>query len=171
MRSHVRRFPLLVALPIALMLGVLATPAVASGKPNRDYLAAPAIIDFAAGDLCDFPVRIEILVNKEYGLTFFDEAGQPVRTIATGRLITRLVNLDTSKAVVINASGPALIVYEGDLIRVTLRGRSLIFLPDEQLLYVNSGQVVEEGNGAIQPVVLPVISQIGNRTNLCPILS
>jgi hypothetical protein len=96
----------------------------------------------------------------------------PLRTIVTGRLVLKLTNLsDPSTSLVVNASGPGLVVYEGDLIRVTLRGRSLIFLPgEESLLYLNSGQVVEEGNGTIQPVVLPVISQIGHRVDYCPLL-
>ena len=89
----------------------------------------------------------------------------------SGRLILRLVNLDTSKSIVVNASGPGLVVYEGDNIRVTLRGRSLIFLPSDHLLYLNTGQVVEFGNGTIQPVVLPVISRTGRRVDYCPTLS
>jgi hypothetical protein len=152
-----------------LMLAVLATPA-AAAKPTREFLPAPEFIEFAAGELCAFPVRIDVLINKEYGTTFFDAAGQPTRTIVAGRLVLRLVNVDTSKSVVVNASGPGLVVYEGDNIRVTLRGRSLIFLPSDHLLYLNTGQVVEFGNGTIQPVVLPVISQVGHRVDYCPIL-
>lgn len=153
-----------------LMLVASAAPA-AAAKPIREFLPAPEFIEFAAGELCDFPVRIDVLINQEYGTTFFDEFGQPTHTIITGRLVLGLVNLDTSKSAVVNASGPGLVVYEGDNIRVTLRGRSLIFLPSDHLLYLNTGQVVEFGNGTIQPVVLPVISQIGRRVDYCPILS
>jgi hypothetical protein len=152
-----------------LMLAASAGSA-AAAKPTREFLPAPEFIQFAAGELCDFPVRIDVLINKEYGTTFFDEFGQPTHTIVAGRLVLRLVNLDTSKSVIVNASGPGLVVYEGDNIRVTLRGRSLIFLPSDHLLYLNTGQVVEFGNGSIQPVVLPVISQIGRRVDYCPIL-
>ena len=159
-----------VAILSSLMLIASAAPAAAAG-PTREFLPAPEFIEFAAGDLCDFPVRIDVLVNKEYGTTFFDAAGQPTRTLVSGRLILRLVNLDTSKSIVVNASGPGLVVYEGDNIRVTLRGRSLIFLPSDHLLYLNTGQVVEFGNGTIQPVVLPVISRTGRRVDYCPILS
>lgn len=160
----------LVLILSTVMLLVSAAP-VAAAKPLREFLPAPEFIEFAAGELCAFPVRIDVLVNKEYGTTFFDESGQPTHTIVTGRLVVRLVNLDdTSASVVVNASGPGLVVYEGDNIRVTLRGRSLIFLPSDHLLYLNSGQVVEFGNGAIQPVVLPVISQTGHRVDYCPIL-
>jgi hypothetical protein len=114
---------------------------------------------------------LDVLITQEYGTTFFDAAGQPTRTIVAGRLVLRLVNVDTSKSVVVNAGGPGLVVYEGDNIRVTLRGRSLIFLPSDHLLYLNTGQVVEFGNGTIQPVVLPVISQVGHRVDYCPILA
>jgi hypothetical protein len=114
-----------------------------------------------------------VLVNQEYGITFTDAAGMPLRTIVTGRLVLKVTNLsDPSKWAMVNASGPGLVVYEGDLIRVTLRGRSLVFLPGEEpLLFLNSGQVVELGNGTIQPVVLPVISQIGHRVDYCPLLA
>jgi hypothetical protein len=153
-----------------LMLVASAAPA-AAAKPIREFLPAPEFIEFAAGELCDFPVRIDVLINQEYGTTFFDESGQPTHTIVTGRLVLGLVNLDTSKSAVVNAGGPGLVVYEGDNIRVTLRGPSLIFLPSDHLLYLNTGQVVEFGNGTIQPVVLPVISQIGRRVDYCPILA
>jgi len=153
-----------------LLLAASAASA-AAAKPTREFLPAPAFIEFGAGELCAFPVRIDVLVNQEYGTTFFDAAGNPTHTIVTGSLVLGLVNVDTSKSVVVNAGGPGLVVYEGDNIRVTLRGRSLIFLPSDQLLYMNSGQVVEFGNGTIQPVVLPVISQIGHRVDYCPILS
>ena len=159
-----------VAILSSLMLIASAAPVAAAG-PTREFLPAPEFIEFAAGELCAFPVRIDVLVNKEYGTTFFDAAGQPTRTLVSGRLILRLVNLDTSKSIVVNASGPGLVVYQGDNIRVTLRGRSLIFLPSDHLLYLNTGQVVEFGNGTIQPVVLPVISRTGRRVDYCPILS
>lgn len=164
-----RRVSTLVILS-SLMLVASAAPA-AAAQPTREFLPAPEFIEFAAGELCDFPVRIDVLINKEYGTTFFDESGQPIHTIVTGRLILGLVNVDTSKAIVVNASGPGLVVYEGDNIRVTLRGRALIFLPSDHLLYLNTGQVVEFGNGTIQPVVLPVISQTGHRVDYCPILA
>jgi hypothetical protein len=153
-----------------LMMAALATPAMAA-QPTREFLAAPPFIELAAGELCAFPVRIDVLVNQEYGTTFVDAAGNPTHTIVTGRFVLRLVNVDTSTSVVVNASGPGLVVYEGENIRVTLRGRSLIFLPSDHLLFLNSGQVVEFGNGTIQPVVLPVISQIGHRVDYCPILA
>jgi hypothetical protein len=164
-----RRVGTVVILSI-LVLIASAAPA-AAARPTREFLPAPEFIEFAAGELCDFPVRIDVLVNKEFGTTFFDADGQPTRTLVSGRLILRLVNLDTSKSTVVNASGPGLVVYEGDNIRVTLRGRSLIFLPSDHLLYLNTGQVVEFGNGTIQPVVLPVISRIGRRVDYCPILT
>jgi len=167
--ASVRRVAAVVILSILMPLA-LAAPA-AAAKPDREFLPAPEFIDFAAGELCAFPVRINVLINKEYGTTFFDESGLPTRTLVSGRLVLGLVNLATSKSVVVNASGPGLVVYEGDNIRVTLRGRSLIFLPTDHLLYLNTGQVVEFGNGTIQPVVLPVISQIGRRVDYCPILA
>jgi len=166
-----RALAIAILCPVVVLAG--ATSVSATGKPVREFLPAPEFIEFAPVDLCEFGVRIDVLVNQEYGTTFTDDQGMPLRTIVTGRLILKLTNMsDPSTSLVVNASGPGLVVYEGDLIRVTLRGRSLIFLPgDESLLYLNSGQVVEEGNGTIQPVVLPVISQIGHRVDYCPLLA
>ena len=163
-----------IALAILGPLVALASPtSVNAGKPVREFLPAPEFIEFAPGELCEFGVRIDVLVNQEYGTTFTDDAGVPLRTIVTGRLVLKVTNLsDPSKSIVVNASGPGLVVYEGDLIRVTLRGRSLVFLPgEESLLFLNSGQVVELGDGTIQPVVLPVISQVGHRVDYCPLLA
>jgi hypothetical protein len=165
---------------LALAFGVLtamafAAPA-AAAPPSRDFLPAPDFVEFDAGVLCDFPVRLTVVENKEYGVTWFD-GDTPIRTIVSGRLVLNLMNLDDpSKNVTVNASGPGLVEYldNGD-IRVTLRGRSFIFLPatdtDPALFFLNSGQVVELGNGTIQPVVLPVQSQIGHRVDYCPIIA
>jgi hypothetical protein len=64
-------------LPFCLaVLAILATaiPALA-GKPERIPFGAPPPQDFAAGNMCaDFPVRIETLINKEYGLVFPEAA-------------------------------------------------------------------------------------------------
>ena len=164
-----------VALAMLGLLVVLASPTSvnAAGKPVREFLPAPEFIELAPGDVCEFGVRIDVLVNEEFGTTFTDDAGVPLRTIVTGRLVLKVTNLsDPSKSLVVNASGPGLVVYEGDLIRVTLRGRALVFLPGEEpLLFLNSGQVVELGDGTIQPVVLPVISQVGHRVDYCPLLA
>ncbi len=160
---------------IALLLGVMAllgmTSPVMASQPVREYLPAPENIDFAAGDLCDFAVRLHILVNQEYGTTFLDEAGNPTKTIITGRFVVEVVNLDSGASRILNASGPAVVTYLGDIIHVKFEGRSLILLPSDQLLYLNTGIVIEEGDGSIQPTVLPVISRNGNRTDLCPILA
>jgi hypothetical protein len=168
-----RRLCAFVGLWITLLL--FTTSPVAAGKPVKEFLAAPAFIDLAAGEVCDFAVRITVDINNEYGKTFF-EGDTAIRTIINGRLVLTLIHMSPAgvplKSVTINASGPGLVVYSGDIIRVTLRGRSLIFVPGEApLFYVNSGQVVEEGSGAIQPVVLPVISQIGHRVDYCPLIA
>lgn len=160
---------------IALLLGLatllgMASPTMAS-QPVREYLPAPDNIDFGPGELCTFAVRLHILVNEEYGTTFFDEGGNPTKTIVTGRLVIEVINLDSGASTTVNASGPGVVTYLGDIIHVKFEGRSLIFLPSDQLLYLNTGIVIEEGNGSIQPVVLPVISRNGNRTDLCPILA
>jgi hypothetical protein len=160
---------------IALLLGVTSllgagSPVMAS-QPVREYLPAPENIDFAAGELCDFAVRLHILVNQEYGITYFDADGNPTRTIVQGRLVVEVINVDSGASMILNASGPAVVTYLGNIINVKFEGRSLIFLPSDQLLYLNTGIVVEEGDGSIQPTVLPVISRTGNRTDLCPILA
>jgi hypothetical protein len=161
---------------IALLLAILAllglTSPVLASRPVREFLPAPDNIDLAAGELCTFPVRLHVVVNEEYGITFFDAAGNPTRTNVAGRLVIDVINVDDpSQHILLNASGPAVVTYIGNIIHVKFEGRSLIFLPSEHLLYLNTGIVIEEGDGSIQPTVLPVISRNGHRTDLCPILA
>ncbi|MBA2757323.1 MAG: hypothetical protein H0U37_07770 [Chloroflexi bacterium] len=64
---------------------------------------------------------LTILVNREYGTAFIDG-----RVIITGRLVIRVTNLDTTKSVVLNASGPGHIDRDGTF---TAEGRYLAFGP------------------------------------------
>jgi len=154
-----------------LALALVAGP-VAAGKPDKEYLPSDPFFDFAAGELCAFPVRIAVDINQEYGKTFFD-GDTPVRTIVNGRLVLTVSNLaDPDHSMTVNASGPGVVEYlaNGD-IRVTLRGRAMVWLPSDHLFFLNSGWVIEQGNGTIQPVVLPVVDETGHHVDMCPLLA
>lgn len=98
-------------LATTLLLGA-AAPAVMAGKPSREPLIYPPTIDIAAGDSCDFAVRIDVLVNGEWNTTFTGPKG--VRTHTSGRLIVRVNNVETGANVTLNISGPGLYVPHDD---------------------------------------------------------
>ena len=80
-----RALAIAILCPVVVLVG--ATSVSATGKPVREFLPAPEFIEFAPGELCEFGVRIDVLVNQEYGTTFTDDQGMPLRTIVTGRLV------------------------------------------------------------------------------------
>lgn len=86
----------------------LTAGSVAAGKPDREFTGSPeGGIAFAAGDLCDFGLQIDFLVNREYLTTFFDRDGNVVRDNFTGTLRLRVTNTDDpSHSIVLNAGGP-----------------------------------------------------------------
>jgi len=146
------------------MLAVLATP-VAAARPERVYLAAEAF-ELPAGLVCDFTVRVEFVVNREYVLIFPEAADGSHREIITGRLVQRIVNVDTGASIVVNVSGPGKIdvrangsaVFHG-------RGRSSFFLfPDEPGgpgVWVTSGplEYTFDSSGVLVDVQFPHNSQ------------
>jgi hypothetical protein len=121
-----------VFLPLCLAMVTIAATAVPvlAAKPERVPFGAPPPQDFAAGDMCaDFPVRIETLVNKEYGLVFPEAADGSQRTIVTGRLVIRVTNLETDEALTLNASGPGVFTVAADgTLTITGWGRWLLYL-------------------------------------------
>jgi hypothetical protein len=98
----------------ALTFAALASPA-AAAKPSRDPLEiAPELLAFPAGAACDFPVHIEILLNREYIKTWTDADGNPIRDQINGSLRIRLVNDLTGASVDLNVGGPGRNLYHGD---------------------------------------------------------
>ena len=126
--------------PLASLILVAATavPALAA-PPTKESLPTDPV-DFVAGEVCDFPVRLES-AGKPKAITF-DRRDGAFKQNVTGHLVTTAINLDTGASVTRNTSGPAklstnaaghvviryggasvLPFFEGDVI-----GRGLLYL-------------------------------------------
>lgn len=108
-------------------LAILASP-VAAQRPERVFLEAEDF-ELPAGLVCDFTVRIEFVVNNEYGL-FFPTAGDGTAKMrVTGHLVQRIVNVDTNESIVVNVSGPGDTITAADgSFTIRARGRSSIWM-------------------------------------------
>jgi hypothetical protein len=144
-------------LAIALMaVTVAVAPVAASGKPTRELLAfPPGGFDFAAGDFCAFPLHVEVVMSKEYAITFPADENGDVRQIITGMLIGSFTNADTGESIVLQASGPGHIVFHADgSTTFIFGGRSIPFQPGQMLL--TAGQIVQifapDGSSTLGPL-------------------
>ena len=103
------------AIPFVAIAAVAVTAsfAAASGKPTRSITGnVPFTLPAGAG--CAFPTGYEPIVNGEITTTFPADANGDVRLIITGKLISRLTNLDNGKSLIVNISGPATIIVHPD---------------------------------------------------------
>lgn len=104
---------------ISLFLAIAGLMAVASpasaGQPTRDPVVIPsAFLVFAAGTACEFPIHVDVLVNRETIKTWTDANGNLVRDIITGSLWIRVVNDTTGASTELNVGGPGRDVYASD---------------------------------------------------------
>jgi hypothetical protein len=137
-RSFTRRLGAIVAGSTILFLVV--APSALAGQPDRSPQVYPDHIDLAAGDSCDFAVRLDILENREVNEVITLGGGRWwVQT--TGRLLIRIVNVDTGANVTRNVSGPARTYVVDDGSQTShLFGQSLLFWPGT--LLQTSGPIV-----------------------------
>jgi len=143
---------------VATVLSTVLLPSIASaGKPLKEFFPADPI---TVEDVCDFPVLLDPIINKEYVKSFFDDEGNLERQIVTGRFVNEVTNLDTGQSITVNVSGPVFFTFAEDTLTVRLTGRSLLFfLPGEltsgqDYLRVTNGPnifVVDLSTGAITP--------------------
>jgi hypothetical protein len=115
----------IVVLLCAGVILVAAPAGAASARPTREYLPLPPQIVLEG--VCPFDIVADILVNREYAITFSDANGDPVRTITTGSLVVRLTNAENDASEVYNISGPGETIYHEDG-STTLRARGRWFL-------------------------------------------
>jgi hypothetical protein len=106
-------------LTFALLL--FLAPAATAAKPVKEPLPAPEPSVFPAGEICPFPLLVETLTNREKSITFSDGS-----QLITGAFKQRLTNLDTDESILVNASGPVRLTFEGDILHVVGRGPSLL---------------------------------------------
>ena len=151
---------------------IVVTPATANaGAPVREFIPADDLtIEEGA---CDFPILVEVLVNNEYVISFFDDEGEVVRDIVQGRLVVRLTNTETGASVVRNISGPGVFTYSDDETILTARGNWFFwFFPgdlgpgSEGSAYINTGVSIQR----ITDAGFEIISETGAQEDLCATL-
>jgi hypothetical protein len=167
-----RRPATILAAPVVAAALILSAAAPASAdEPLREPLPAE---DFVLSGSCDFDVFVDVVENKEFITTYFDDDGNPTRQIVTGRFVVELTNLETGESIVYEISGPVFFSFSEDgSVDIVLGGRSLLFffpgeVEDLPLLFVNSGQVTlhigPQGN-------IVSVDQVGEVTDVCAALA
>ena len=98
---------------LSLILGLLLTLAFAIpvSAATVDRFKYPNPAGFAAWD-CGFEVDANITIDKEYETDFYDNAGNLLKSIVTGRFVLTFVNPANGLSIVENASGPGIFDYE-----------------------------------------------------------
>jgi len=126
-----RRYLSLVLATAALML---ATAPVLAVPPDR-YPGDLQDFEIGAGDLCEFAVGFEILVDRTRITDFYDQDGNLVRTNFTGSIWIRVTNLsDADSSVILNVGGPGRDIYNADgTVTSTYLGLGVPLLTDSNL--------------------------------------
>ncbi|MBF9131496.1 hypothetical protein I0C86_21395 [Plantactinospora sp. S1510] len=93
-----------------------ATPAAADGGTRGGWIPAPQeAFEQPAGARCDFPVRVQPVVDEVRKLVLAEYPdGSPRRELYTGALIDEVTNLDTGAVTRVDASGTSLVEYAAD---------------------------------------------------------
>jgi hypothetical protein len=83
------------------LLAMIVVPVAAANKPTREFVPAPSEFTLDAS-ICGFDVRVEVLTNKQYAITFSNGM-----TTVAGALKVRVTNLDDpTQSIVLNIPGP-----------------------------------------------------------------
>ncbi len=156
---------------VAVVVALMSTTPAMAKAPTREFLPLPDRI--VLRNVCsDFRIVADILVNREYGITFTDANGDPSRMITQGSLVVRLTNPENGESIVLNISGPGELVFHADGSSTqTARGTWFLFFFEGQLGagmsgtgFVNSGQVVFVNNADGTATIL---SQTGKMEDVC----
>ena len=112
-----------------VLLGVFAQPAAARGPKWQFAQADPFTLPTG---VCEFPVLVEAVQNREYSKTTPNPDGSLTIQI-TGFFSTRYTNLDSGASLTAKISGPITIVIAADgSFDVTARGRNgIIFFAED----------------------------------------
>ena len=110
-----------VAFVLAIAMVAVAAQSANAEKPVREDLPVDPFT--LSPEVCGFEVLQEAVVDRAKQLTFSDGRQQ-----LSGALTIRLTNLETGNSIVVNASGPAKVTTEGDVLTVHARGPLVTFL-------------------------------------------
>lgn len=130
------------ALVVLALLAVMAAPSVAwaEAPPPTEEEQPEFNEKFAAGEVCDFDLRIKSLQNDIVDKIFYDANGDPKRIVSKGKLIVKVVNLETGDWLVRNASGPVFVWINSD-------GSAHVSAPRRQIVLLFGGD--EGGSGLL----------------------
>jgi hypothetical protein len=158
---------------IAVALGALLAPtqALADGPiiepvPGEDFV-------IPEGEVCEFAVSVEFLVNREKSITFLDDEGNFDHQLVTGALVYELTNLSTGGSIVFNIPGPGRFSPNPDgTITLVARGPWVLFDPFGTHIF-NAGRAVVIGTvdpttGILQ---LEIQSIVGHSYDICVALA
>lgn len=137
----VRRLALLA--PLVMLVATVGPVSAAppTHEPNEPFLA-----EYAAGEVCDFPLRLESTEINAKVITF-DRRDGAFRQNLNGRIVQRATNLDTGVSVIRKSSGPGKVSIN-DAGHMVLRfgGSSLLTFFDGDV--TGSGLLYLTGGGA-----------------------
>ena len=162
---------LLTAIAVALGALLTPTPALADAPIIEPVPAEDFVI--AEGEMCEFAVSVEILVNREKSITFLDDEGNFDHQLVTGALRYELTNLSTGGAIVFNIPGPGRFSPNPDgTITLVATGPWVLFDPFGTHVF-NAGRAVVIGTvdpttGILQ---LEIQSIVGHSYDICEALA
>ena len=159
-----RRWICLSALISAL---VVASTALAA-KPAVERFTFDDPTDFAAGDVCEFPILVE--PNVRITITDFSNGRSMIHSSGTSQVTNNLSGESVSLHVA--GSGVDTELPNGDL-RSTARGRALLFYFEGDVggpgLFLSRGRVVDIFDATTGAITSTRVS--GQRTDICALLS
>ncbi len=132
----------LTLIPAVLLVLMVAAPV--SAKPPTKDPQGPVSTEFAAGEVCDFPVRQESLESRAKTITF-DRRDGAFKQNLSGTIVEQLTNLDTGASVIRRSSGPGKVsVNDAGHVVLTFGGASVLPFFDGDvigrgLLYIKGG--------------------------------
>lgn len=158
---------------IVIALGALLTPMPALADapiiepaPGEDFV-------IAEGEMCEFAVSVDFLVDRVKSITFLDDEGNFEYQLLTGALVYELTNLSTGGSIVFNIPGPGRVSPNPDgSITLVANGPWVLFDPFGTHIY-NAGRVVligttDPATGFLQ---LEILSIVGHSYDICEALA
>ena len=108
------------------LVALSAAPVLAGGKPVKAPEESPPPVIYPAGELCDFDLLFEDILNTSHSLTFPAADDGTQRVMFGGHIVLRLTNLETGASRVYNASGPGTFTF-GDTLVVKGQGPWILY--------------------------------------------
>jgi hypothetical protein len=99
------------------IIGLLSLATIASAdtatRSKREFLPEQGF-SYPPGEVCPFPVRVDIVRNDQYVTHHYDQQGNLVSDSITGALVVRVTNTATGTSVERNLAGKGIIEYNPD---------------------------------------------------------